>query len=458
MLLNAPPSVKRFVTTLRPLLTRPQLRAVVMFITGIVLAHGKRSLASIGRATVRDARYRGSVSRISRSARFRTRDLFAAACRDFITMLVTTIGKHTGIVHSMRRTWVLAIDDVSTVRGLNTKIANGLSKARKNAKDHPGGKTIPRRKSHSFVQALLLAPSGVRIPLPRKTWRTREYARKLRKKYVTKVALACEIVRDLAKWNLLPDADIVVVADNLYDSSDLARTCRRARFTLITPADSRRQFADGANIHERGLKLSDSKARRLILEAGSEGTASYRRRTARCPRINKRRHGRREYRFVHERRDVAGLGVVGVVYSRKRPVYRPEVSWERESFKVLMCSDPEIPGELVIELYELRWEIEVFYRELKSGLGLGQYTGTDFKAYERLVDLTLLTFLFLERNRLERGAELKGARLTDLKVAVEREAARSDLAFIEERLNSARGRATLAKVLKKLKVGKAAGA
>ena len=84
MLLNAPPSVKRFVSTFRSLLTKPQARAVVMFITGIVLARGARSLAAIARTTVLGARYRGSVSRLSRSPTFHTRDVFVAACRSFI--------------------------------------------------------------------------------------------------------------------------------------------------------------------------------------------------------------------------------------------------------------------------------------------------------------------------------------------------------------------------------------
>ena len=34
-------------------------------------------------------------------------------------------------------------------------------------------------------------------------------------------------------------------------------------------------------------------------------------------------------------------------------------------------------------LYALRWQIEVFFRELKSDMGLEDDSGGDFRAYER---------------------------------------------------------------------------
>jgi IS4 transposase len=58
--------------------------------------------------------------------------------------------------------------------------------------------------------------------------------------------------------------------------------------------------------------------------------------------------------------------------------------------------------EEVIEFYALRWQIEIFFRELKSDLGLGDFCGRDFKAFERFVDLCLLSFLFLEIFRLKK--------------------------------------------------------
>ena len=55
----------------------------------------------------------------------------------------------------------------------------------------------------------------------------------------------------------------------------------------------------------------------------------------------------------------------------------------------------------LIEYYELRWQIEIFFRELKSFMGLVDFTGENFEAYERFVDMVLLAYLFLEWYRVE---------------------------------------------------------
>ena len=92
------------------------------------------------------------------------------------------------------------------------------------------------------------------------------------------------------------------------------------------------------------------------------------------------------------------------------------------------------------------------FRDLKSGLGLGTYVGTSFEAFERIVDMTLLSYLFLEWVRLASPeAKLGEARLTALKLHVEREGLRADLAYVEKRLRSDRGRRTLARAVRNLR-------
>ena len=71
------------------------------------------------------------------------------------------------------------------------------------------------------------------------------------------------------------------------------------------------------------------------------------------------------------------------------------------------CSDKSISQEEIIELYALRWQIEIFFRELKSELGLCDYSGKNFKAYNRFVDVCLLSYLFLEYDREQRLMDVK---------------------------------------------------
>ena len=56
----------------------------------------------------------------------------------------------------------------------------------------------------------------------------------------------------------------------------------------------------------------------------------------------------------------------------------------------------------VIELYSLRWQIELFFKELKSTLGFAQYRFHSFEAVKAWVETAITTVLFLETRRAER--------------------------------------------------------
>jgi hypothetical protein len=113
----------------------------------------------------------------------------------------------------------------------------------------------------------------------------------------------------------------------------------------------------------------------------------------------------------------------------------------------------------VIEYYELRWQIEVFFRELKGQLGLQDYQGTEFASFERYVTLVLLGYLVLEYQRLRglqgeaKREEPRGgwsaARTATLLQQVHREALRADLRWIEQRLETPSGRRQLRKALQR---------
>ena len=456
MFVSPAPSCKRFCARLshRVGLSRPMQRLLVMFVMGIVLLRGRRSLAALGDAVATCRRYRGQVSRATRNRAFRTRDLYLSA---FSAELAASAPPE-----AERVTWVLALDDVSTKRGAFTKIENGLRKG--HAVEAPGKKEFrPPSKCHTFLLSLLITHEGKRLPLPRRTWRTKDYAKTIGKPYVTKIQLAIVALEDL-KRALPRNVDLVVVADEFYEGKEMLKACKRLGFTLVVPVDSRRVFNTPVTrsnkkrepIHKYGRSLPTTAFERLVLERGKEETASYRRYTP----DEQRRNEPRTFRVAHESREVAGLGNVGVVYSWKSPVYRPRRCRDRETFKVLVCSDPSLPAKRVAELYDLRWQVEIFYRELKSGLGLGSYTGTSFEAFERLVDLTLLSFLYLEQHRERllgtsagtRQRLLAGARTAEIRHEVEREAARTDVDWFQRRLKSNRGRTKLRSVLRHLRL------
>jgi hypothetical protein len=58
----------------------------------------------------------------------------------------------------------------------------------------------------------------------------------------------------------------------------------------------------------------------------------------------------------------------------------------------------------VVEVYSLRWQIELFFKELKSTLGFHQYQFQKFEPVEGWAELALTTFLYLESYRVQQMA------------------------------------------------------
>jgi hypothetical protein len=147
-----------------------------------------------------------------------------------------------------------------------------------------------------------------------------------------------------------------------------------------------------------------------------------------------------------------------VVYSWKTPAYTPRPNFERRQFAALVTNDLRLAPRKVVEYYELRWQIEVFFRELKGQLGLQDYQGTHFPSYERYVTLVLLGYMALEYQRL-RGLQGQAAgdaprggwaqaRTQALLGQVRREAQQADLRWMERRLQTRGGRRLLRQALR----------
>ena len=57
-----------------------------------------------------------------------------------------------------------------------------------------------------------------------------------------------------------------------------------------------------------------------------------------------------------------------------------------DDVKILMTNDQRLSVRDVIELYSLRWQIELFFKELKSTLGFHQYQFQKFEPVEGWVE------------------------------------------------------------------------
>ena len=103
----------------------------------------------------------------------------------------------------------------------------------------------------------------------------------------------------------------------------------------------------------------------------------------------------------------------------------------------------------VIELYTLRWQIELFFKELKSTLGFAQYSFHSFLATRAWVETAITTVLFLEYERIKHmqdrrlSAETRRwwemQRLHGLCHAYRQQCAAAELRYLADRLQTTSG-------------------
>jgi IS4 transposase len=113
----------------------------------------------------------------------------------------------------------------------------------------------------------------------------------------------------------------------------------------------------------------------------------------------------RTYYAHAESRDVHSVGKVRLVFSTRD---QPQAGKLPVVQKILMSNDLTRSAAALVELYDLRWQIELFFKELKSTLGFHQYRFRCFAKVEAWVGLCLLTFQYLE---WQRARKLRSRRL-----------------------------------------------
>jgi len=390
---DALPGIKRF---LAPLKASTRLTGfLIRMMTAFICHVGRMSASQAAGAVSSQARHRAAVIRFL--AKLGVTGDWEALRRQadvLIAMEQNTAG-----------TWVFILDQ--TLCGQQgTKTENTYStgnRKRRPSKVRRYQKYKYARKScHCFVMGLLITPSGIRIP----SWRsyyTAEFCKQRGKPYRKQTELAADLIRALS---VPPKARLVVLGDTAFDAKCIRDACAQRSCKWIVPMNPERVLAGpkGKRRKVRSL-LEDLSAHQYAPVRLTPGQGAYaaQRRVARCrlgPKVKTRTW------YVHrERRAVHSVGEVQLVFStNEKPVRGKKVMPQ----KILMSNDLERSAAELVELYSLRWQIELFFKELKSTLGFHQYRFRCFAKVEAWVGLCLLTFQYLE---WQRARKLRSRRL-----------------------------------------------
>jgi hypothetical protein len=387
MVADVLPGLKRF---LRPLTLSSTTRLLIIRVVVAFIMHaGRMSCLQAAGAVRCDSRHRAQLSRFLARSRWRQLDLNGMLRQELLQREVG-LGLFVYLV------------DATLVSQAGQKTPNTYSTGNRQRRPKKGrryGKhKHAKKRCHSFTSGLLITPSGVRIPFG-KPYYTQEYCKKTGRAHRTTAEAAADLIRELP---LPEDAQVIVLGDTAYDAEVVRDACAARGYSWIFPCNPERVLAGpkGQRPKVRSLLKDWAKwSRQTIRLAPGQGDyAVYRRLSPH--RIGPKAKARTFY--VHqEKRAVHSVGEVRIVFSTLRKGLKTATA---DDVKILMTNDQKLTVRDVIELYSLRWQIELFFKELKSTLGFDHYQFQKFEAVEGWLELALTTFLYLEWHRVQQLA------------------------------------------------------
>ena len=167
---------------------------------------------------------------------------------------------------------------------------------------------------------------------------------------------------------------VIVVADAAYASRDNLKAIQARRWFFVIAFPRTWKLANGQHLRDIVTHLPRHHYRQVRVPA----------------LVSTHRH-RSFWTFVKSAH-LRHIGDVTVLLSRRRRNDGPKQT------KLLVTNLPMASARLIVMIYLRRWPVEICFKELKSGLGLGQAQVTkDPARVERSVAVTLMAYLVLLR-------------------------------------------------------------
>ncbi len=403
---------------------------------------GRMNCSQAAGSVASESVHRTQLTRFLARPRWQQDD-FNAPLREALLQMESAKGKFIFII------------DATLVSQAGLKTENTYSTGNRKKRPRKGRrynkKKVNRKKCHSFTFGLLITPSGYRIPFQIPHY-TKEYCQKKGIEHRTTAESAAKLIRSLP----LPEqAEVIVLGDTAYDAKVVRAACDDRGYTWIFPANPERVYeGPTGNRPKLRSRLKDwtcLSLKTIRLRASTGKYAKYR-------RLSKWRVGPKQklrvYHAYQEKSDVRSVGRVQLVFSTMKPHLKKATP---DDVKILMTNATNLSVSEVIELYSLRWQIELFFKELKSTLGFSHYSFRRFEAVQAWVEIAITTALFLEQMRATRLADRRlskerrkwweAQRLHGLCHAFRQECEGAELKYLSDRLKTSGGTTKLKRLL-----------
>jgi hypothetical protein len=427
---EALPGIKRF---LRPVGREGRLGLVARCVAAFCLHWGRMSAVQAAGAVRSEPRHRAQICRFLGRKHVRTGRLVSA-------LQAQVLAQEAGTGQFVYLT------DQTLCSQQGDKTENTYSTGNRTRRPRKGVRynkyKHTRKRCHCFVMGLLITPSGLRVPF-RRSYYTKEYCATTGRVYRKQTELAAEMIRDLP---LPAGAEVVVLGDTAFDARVIRDACAARNYSWIVPMNPERVVAGAKprpKVRSVSTELTAGQFQAIRLYPNKGAYVAMR-------RLSKYRVGPkvkpRVYYAHAESRDVHSVGNVRLVFSTRE---QPPADRKPDVQKILMTNDLTLSAAAVVELYDLRWQIELFFKELKSTLGFDQYRFRRFEQVEGWLEMTLVTFLYLEWHRArqlnrsglstEDKERWRRQRTYGLCVAVRQQTDRADLEYLAKSVRTAGG-------------------
>jgi hypothetical protein len=407
-----------------------------------MMRHGRMSCSQAAVSVATETIHRGELTRFLARPRWQQHD-FNEPLRKLL------------LAKEAKRGRFLFLIDATLVSQAGKKTQNTHSTGNRSRRPAKGRrynkKKIVVKKCHSFTFGLLLTPSGMRIPFQIPHY-TKEHCAEHGMTHRTTAEAAADMIRALP----LPEgADVVVLGDTAYDAEVIREACDARGYIWVFPANPERVY-EGPKGQRPKLRSRLKDWKRLSLKTirlrASQGKYAKYRRLSRWrvgPKLKPRIY------YAHQEiREVRSVGRVQLVFSTMKSELLQATP---DDVKILMTNAVTMSVHEVIELYSLRWQIELFFKELKSTLGFSQYSFQSFQSVRAWVEIALTTVLFLESLRIQRMRDRSLSnkerqwwamqRLHGLCTAYRRQCSNEELHYLGERLKTPGGIVKLKRIL-----------
>lgn len=330
---------------------------VLRMILAFIMHRGRMSCSQAAGSIASASIHRGQMTRFLARPRWQKNDMNAVHRRALLQM------------EAAKGRFVFVID-ATLVSQAGEKTENTFYTGRRHTtsttsptKSKKGKRIRPKvkaKKCHSFTYGLLITPLGCRIPFKIPHY-TKEYCQKYGIAHRTTAEAAADLIRSL---ELPEDADVVVLGDTAYDAAVVREACKDRNYTWIVPANPERVYegpkGKRPKLRSRLKDWASLSLKTIRLQPSTGKYAEYR-------RLSRWRVGPKQKARVYythqEKPEVRSVGRVQLVFSTTKPDLKTAAP---EDVKILMTNAMNLSVLEVIELYSLRWQIEITQAEYIS--------------------------------------------------------------------------------------------